>query len=140
VRVQKRAHWITSQSESQFLKLDGWLAKHSAALRSLLGTHGPVQNAVTVGPNLTAVCAWEGTKYILYGEWMVAKHTVHYDSLPDVFLAFDVLNVGDQSFLTRSETHQAAAGSVHRPGSDSQTDPGAALRGQLMLCAPTRCA
>ena len=33
-----------------------------------------------------------GARYILYGEWMYAKHTVFYDRLPHYFLEFDILD------------------------------------------------
>jgi len=31
-----------------------------------------------------------GARYIMYGEWMYAKHTVYYDALPDYFMEFDI--------------------------------------------------
>ncbi|MBR2460729.1 MAG: RNA ligase family protein [Clostridia bacterium] len=31
-----------------------------------------------------------GSRYIMYGEWMYAKHTVFYDALPDYFMEFDI--------------------------------------------------
>ena len=31
-----------------------------------------------------------GNRYIMYGEWMYAKHTVFYDALPDYFMEFDI--------------------------------------------------
>ena len=31
-----------------------------------------------------------GARYIMYGEWMYAKHTVFYDALPDYFMEFDI--------------------------------------------------
>ena len=31
-----------------------------------------------------------GERYIMYGEWMYAKHTVFYDALPDYFMEFDI--------------------------------------------------
>lgn len=40
-----------------------------------------------------------GTKYIMYGEWMYAKHTVYYDALPHYFLEFDVLDREKGAFL-----------------------------------------
>lgn len=33
-----------------------------------------------------------GSRYIMYGEWMYAKHTVFYDMLPHYFLEFDILD------------------------------------------------
>ena len=40
-----------------------------------------------------------GTRYIMYGEWMYAKHTVYYDALPHYFLEFDVLDKRKGIFL-----------------------------------------
>ena len=40
-----------------------------------------------------------GNRYIMYGEWMYAKHTVFYDALPHYFLEFDVLDRQTESFL-----------------------------------------
>ena len=31
-----------------------------------------------------------GSRYIMYGEWMYAKHTVYYDALPHYFMEFDI--------------------------------------------------
>ena len=31
-------------------------------------------------------------RYIMYGEWMYAKHTVFYDALPDYFMEFDIFD------------------------------------------------
>ncbi len=31
-----------------------------------------------------------GTRYIMYGEWMYAKHSVYYDALPSYFMEFDI--------------------------------------------------
>ncbi len=32
------------------------------------------------------------SRYIMYGEWMYAKHTVFYDALPDYFMEFDIFD------------------------------------------------
>jgi len=39
-------------------------------------------------------------KYILYGEWCYACHSVEYDKLPDWFLAFDLFDKEQQKFLS----------------------------------------
>jgi hypothetical protein len=41
-----------------------------------------------------------GDRYILYGEWLYAKHTVFYDLLPHYFLEYDVLDLKEQQFLS----------------------------------------
>lgn len=41
-----------------------------------------------------------GSKYIMYGEWMYAKHTVFYDNLPHYFFEFDIYDKENQLFLS----------------------------------------
>jgi len=41
-----------------------------------------------------------GARYIMYGEWMYAKHTVFYDRLPHTFLEFDVYDRKARVFLS----------------------------------------
>jgi atypical dual specificity phosphatase len=36
----------------------------------------------------------------IYGEWMLAKHSIYYDKLPDLFLAYDIWSAEDQEFLS----------------------------------------
>jgi hypothetical protein len=45
---------------------------------------------------------WErlGTRYVLYGEWLYAKHTIFYDRLPQYFLEFDALDTETGEFLS----------------------------------------
>ena len=40
-----------------------------------------------------------GDRYIMYGEWMYAKHTIFYDSLPDYFMEFDIFDRVSKTFL-----------------------------------------
>ena len=47
---------------------------------------------------------------MLYGEWLYAKHTVFYDSLPHYFLEFDVLDVEQQQFLNTQRRKELLAG------------------------------
>ena len=37
--------------------------------------------------------------YVMYGEWMYAKHSVYYDALPHYFLEFDILDRESGCFL-----------------------------------------
>ncbi len=43
-----------------------------------------------------------GDKYIMYGEWLYAKHKIYYDALPSYFLEFDVFDKQNQVFLDTS--------------------------------------
>ena len=40
-----------------------------------------------------------GARYIMYGEWLYAKHTVFYDALPDYFMEFDIYDRETGVFL-----------------------------------------
>lgn len=44
---------------------------------------------------------WEvlGCRYVMYGEWMYAKHTIYYDALPHYFMEFDILDRETDRFL-----------------------------------------
>ena len=41
-----------------------------------------------------------GSRYIVYGEWMYAKHKIYYDNLPDYFMEFDVYDKEKKVFLS----------------------------------------
>ncbi len=45
-------------------------------------------------------------RYIMYGEWMFAKHTVFYDSLPDYFMEFDIYDREEGVFLDTRHRHE----------------------------------
>lgn len=46
-----------------------------------------------------ALWARLGPRYVLYGEWLYAKHTIYYDALPAYFLEFDALDRETDRFL-----------------------------------------
>ncbi len=50
-----------------------------------------------------------GTRYIMYGEWLYAKHTVYYDSLPHYFMEFDILDRTNGVFLSTKERRRLLA-------------------------------
>lgn len=41
-----------------------------------------------------------GSRYVLYGEWMAAKHSQFYDNLPHLFLGYDLLDRESRTFLS----------------------------------------
>ncbi|WP_329520766.1 RNA ligase family protein [Spirillospora sp. NBC_01491] len=78
LRLQSRGHFLAGgPRERQFGPLKAWAAS--------------VQHVL-----------WErlGDRYVLYGEWLYAKHTVFYDALPHYFCEFDVLDRADGTFLS----------------------------------------
>lgn len=40
------------------------------------------------------------SRYIMYGEWLYAKHTVYYDALPHYFMEFDIFDKREGMFLS----------------------------------------
>ena len=75
--LQSRGHYLTGgYRERHYNLMKQWANAHRDAFYSLLGT-----------------------KYIMYGEWVYAKHTVFYDALPGYFLEFDILDRESGVFL-----------------------------------------
>lgn len=76
--LQSRGHYLTGGGrERHFDALKRWAHERSAALKDILGS-----------------------RFIVYGEWLYAKHTVYYDALPHYFLEFDVLDTERDEFLS----------------------------------------
>jgi len=55
---------------------------------------------------------WErmGDRYVVYGEWLYAKHRIFYDALPHYFLEFDVLDRASGAFLSTPKRRALLAG------------------------------
>lgn len=51
-----------------------------------------------------------GERYVMYGEWVYAKHTIFYDYLPHYFLEFDVFDKATSSFLSTSRRQALLSG------------------------------
>jgi hypothetical protein len=80
LRLQSRGHYLTGGGrEKHFTLFKAWAAAHEERLFDLLSS-----------------------RYIMYGEWMAAKHTVFYDRLPHYFLEFDVFDLERCVFLSTS--------------------------------------
>lgn len=76
--LQSRGHFLLGgHSERHFNLLKQWANCHTSALWKVLGT-----------------------QYVLYGEWLYAKHTVFYDLLPHYFIEFDILDKKQMQFLS----------------------------------------
>lgn len=68
--LQSRGHYLTG----------GYRERHYALMKQWANAHRDAFYEVL------------GSRYIMYGEWMYAKHSVFYDALPHYFLEFDVLD------------------------------------------------
>jgi RNA ligase len=78
LRLQSRGHYLAGgPRERHFNLFKQWASVHTQALWDVLGD-----------------C------YILYGEWLYAKHTVFYDALPHYFLEYDLLDLTNGQFLS----------------------------------------
>jgi hypothetical protein len=87
-RLQSRGHYLTGgPRERHFALFKTWVRCHEDALRERLGT-----------------------RYLLYGEWLYAKHTVFYDQLPHYFMEFDVLDRNTGEFLSTPRRRELLAG------------------------------
>jgi hypothetical protein len=88
LKLQSRGHYLTGGArERHFNLFKQWASVHRLALWNLLGD-----------------------RYILYGEWLYAKHTVFYDALPHYFLEYDVLDLHSHQFLSTDCRQQLLAG------------------------------
>ena len=82
--LQSRGHYLTGgYRERHYNLMKQWANAHRDELYELLGT-----------------------KYIMYGEWLYAKHTVFYDALPHYFLEFDILDRENGIFLDTQTRHE----------------------------------
>ncbi|MBZ5521047.1 MAG: RNA ligase family protein [Acidobacteriia bacterium] len=87
--LQSRGHVLTGgPRERQFDLFKRWSSWHRDALWRILGP-----------------------RYIMYGEWLYARHTIAYDELPHYFLEFDVLDREAGEFLDTERRHKLLAGS-----------------------------
>ena len=86
--LQSRGHYLTGGArERQFAALHPWARAHESALLACLQD-----------------------RYVLYGEWMFAKHAMFYDRLPHYLLEFDVWDREAQCFLSTPRRHALLAG------------------------------
>jgi hypothetical protein len=86
--LQSRGHYLTGGArERHFNLFKQWANCHAAAFWDILGD-----------------------RYILYGEWLYAKHTVFYDWLPHYFLEYDLLDRSSGNFLSTAARRQLLQG------------------------------
>ena len=76
--LQSRGHFLNGgYGEKQFDLFKLWAGCFEEKLRALLGD-----------------------RYVMYGEWLYAKHTVFYDCLPHYFMEFDIFDKAEQKFFS----------------------------------------
>jgi hypothetical protein len=93
MRLQSRGHFLRGgPRERHFDLFKQWAACHQEAL----------------------YCALE-ERYVMYGEWMFAKHTCFYDKLPHYFMEFDLYDKERDTWASTKAraAHYAEAGVSH---------------------------
>ncbi len=76
--LQSRGHYLTGgKREKHFDLFKTWAGTHTAALYNVLRD-----------------------RYVIYGEWLYAKHTIYYNRLPHYFMEFDILDTATGTFLS----------------------------------------
>lgn len=83
--LQSRGHLIGS--EAQFDLLKQWAHTHAPVLFERLGT-----------------------RWLVYGEWLFARHTVFYDALPAYWLVFDAFDLEREVFIDTATRTALLAG------------------------------
>ncbi len=85
--LQCRGHEVTSGMHPQFDPLKAWAESNRLALHSILGD-----------------------RYLLFGEWLYARHHLRYTDLPHYLLEFDTWDKRNQSFLDTSSREKVFKG------------------------------
>ncbi len=89
LRLQSRGHYLMGGgSERQFNLLKVWAAAHENSVLSHLED-----------------------RYVMFGEWDFAKHSVWYDRLPHYFNEFDLYDRATGEFLSTQRRHELLKGS-----------------------------
>jgi hypothetical protein len=88
LRLQSRGHVLSGgPRERQFAPFKAWAAGISDLLWARLAD-----------------------RYVLFGEWLFAKHTVFYDALPHYFAAFDLYDTHRRAFVSTPRRNEMLAG------------------------------
>jgi hypothetical protein len=83
LQLQSRGHYLSGgPRERQFDLLKTWAHTYAQDFQAVLGE-----------------------RYVMYGEWLYAKHTVFYNALRHYFLEFDILDLETMSFLDTPRRH-----------------------------------
>ena len=82
--VQNRSHYVNPTSHEQFKKLGAWVDQHREELFQILKRDN-----------------YFPQRYILFGEWLFATHSIAYTDLPDRFMAYDLYDRSTDTFIDR---------------------------------------
>ncbi len=83
LKLQNRGSYLSPPYIGQWKKLEEWLQKKENMLFDVLGS-----------------------RYILFGEWCYASHSLKYRKLPDWYIAFDLFDKKEKKFLSTEFRNQ----------------------------------
>jgi len=92
ILVQNRSHYVNSSSHAQFNMLFDYTEKHREDLYRILSRDASFPE-----------------RFILFGEWLAATHSISYSKLPDRFLAFDLYDRVTNSWMSRARLESLLA-------------------------------
>jgi|SRR5262245_28467466 len=82
--LQSRGHYLDGgPRERQFALFKTWAATHQQRLWEVLAD-----------------------RFVLFGEWLYAKHTIYYDALPHYLFEFDLLDIEADEFLSTNRRRE----------------------------------
>ena len=88
--LQSRGHFLTGGwRERHFAPLKQWASEQAAVLFERLGS-----------------------RHVMYGEWLFAKHTIFYDQLPAWFLEFDLFDRASGEWLSVARRRELLDGTA----------------------------
>ena len=93
IMTQNRSRYVSSGDHEQFRTITPWVEVHREALVKIL-KQDDRKRAASKG-------------LILFGEWVVARHSIAYDKLPGQFIAFDIYDRYYGRFFSRARFHDA---------------------------------
>jgi hypothetical protein len=86
--LQSRGHYLLGgEREKHFHLLKAWANRYAGELWEVLGDY-----------------------YVMYGEWLYAKHTVFYTDLPHYFMEFDIFDKVNEVFLSTERRQELLKG------------------------------
>lgn len=88
--IQNRSHYVSPSYHAQFADIDKWKYQNDDSIRQVIGSN----------------------KWIIYGEWVVAKHSIHYTMLPSKFILFDIYDRTTDKFFSRSKVEELINGTT----------------------------
>ena len=92
----------------------------------------------SVHANAAALFERLGTRWLVYGEWLYARHTVFYDALPAYLLVFDALDLEAGAFLDTPGREALLAGLPLEPAPVLWSGPSQAAGELLRHLGPSR--